>query len=56
MQDVAVGDPQFDERFIIKGNDKAKLRRLFADAKLRELVSTQPDILFCVKDDENRFG
>jgi hypothetical protein len=41
--------------FIIKGNDEAKLRRLFADAKLRELVSAQPDIHFCVKDDENRF-
>ena len=55
MQDVTVGDPQFDEDFIIKGNDEAKLRRLFADAKLRELISAQPDIHFCVKDDENRF-
>jgi hypothetical protein len=55
MQDVAVGDPQFDEDFIIKGNDEAKLRRLFADAKLRELISAQPDIHFCVKADENRF-
>lgn len=55
MQDVAVGDPQFDEDFIIKGNDEAKLRRLFADARLRELISAQPDIRFCVKDDEQRF-
>jgi hypothetical protein len=55
MQDVNVGDPQFDEDFIIKGNDEAKLRRLFADARLRELISAQPNIAFCVKDDENRF-
>jgi hypothetical protein len=55
MQDVVVGDPQFDEDFIIKGNDEAKLCRLFADARLRELVSAQPDIHFCVKDDENKF-
>ena len=55
MQDVEVGEPQFDEDFIIKGNDEAKLRRLFADAKLRELISAQPTIHFCVKDDENRF-
>jgi len=55
MQDVEVGEPQFDEDFIIKGNDDAKLRRLFADAKLRELVSAQPTIHFCVKDDEDRF-
>ena len=55
MQDVNIGDPQFDEAFIIKGNDEAKLRRLLADARLRELISAQPTIHFCVKDDENRF-
>jgi hypothetical protein len=55
MQDVAVGEAQFDEDFIIKGNDDGKLRRLLADAKLRELISGQPTIHFCVKDDENRF-
>jgi hypothetical protein len=52
---VEVGDPQFDQDFIIKGNDEAKVRRLFADAKLRELISAQPTIHFCVKDDEDRF-
>lgn len=55
MQDVAVGDPQFDEGFIIKSNDEAKVRQLFADTKLRDLVSAQPEIHFCVKDDENQF-
>jgi hypothetical protein len=55
MQDVTVGEAQFDEDFIIKGNDEGKLRRLFADAKLRQLISAQPTIHFCVKDDENRF-
>ena len=46
MQDVTVGYPQFDEDFIIKGNDEAKLRRLFANAKIRELITAQPDINF----------
>jgi hypothetical protein len=55
MQDVEIGDPQFDEDFITKGNDETKLRRLFSDARLRELISAQPDIHFCVKDDDNRF-
>jgi hypothetical protein len=50
---VEIGDPLFDDAFIIKGNDETKLRQLFADAKLRELISAQPDIHFCVKDDEN---
>ena len=31
MQDIEVGDPDFDEAFIIKGNDESKVRDLFAD-------------------------
>ena len=54
MQDVNVGVPQFDADFVIKGNDEAKLRRLFADARLRDLINAQPNINFSVKDDENR--
>jgi hypothetical protein len=55
MQDVTVGYRDFDEDFIIKGNDEAKLRRLFSNEKIRELISAQPDIRFCVKDDELNF-
>ena len=55
MQDVTVSYPQFDEDFVIQGNDEARLRRLFADARLRELISAQPTIRFCVKDDKTRF-
>lgn len=56
MQDVEVGFPQFDEDFIIKGTDESPLRRLFANPKIRELISTQKDIDFSVKDDEGWFG
>jgi hypothetical protein len=55
MQDIAVGDPAFDDAFIIQGNDEAKVRRLFADQPLRAMISAQPDIHFCVKDDEGNF-
>ena len=55
MQDVDIGDPAFDDAFIIKGNDENKLRQLFADARLRELISAQPSIHFSVKDDETAF-
>ena len=55
MQDVTVGYPQFDEDFIIKGNDETKLRRLFADEKIRELITAQPDINFSVRDDDAKF-
>lgn len=56
MQDVEVGFADFDRDFIIKGNDEGKLRRLFANPKIRELISAQKDIHFSVKDDEGWFG
>jgi len=54
MQDVTVGYPEFDEAFIIKGNDEQKLWRLFSNQKIRELISAQPDIRFSVVDDEHK--
>jgi hypothetical protein len=55
MQDVTVGIPDFDEAFIIKGNDEQKLQRLFANPKIRELVNDQPAIRFCVDSNGQSF-
>ena len=55
-QDVDVGYEPFDQDFVIKGNDEGKLRLLFANARIRELISAQPHIRFTVKDDEGWFG
>jgi hypothetical protein len=49
MQDVNVGQPDFDRDFVIQGTDEAKLRRLFANARIRELIAAQPDIHFTVR-------
>ena len=56
MRDVEVGYPEFDEAFVIKGNDEGKLRALFADANIRQLIEMQPAIYFSVKDDEGWFS
>ncbi len=56
MQDIVVGDPVFDEAFIIKGSDERRVRALFADRKLRELIAAQPEMHLEVKDDERWFG
>lgn len=56
MQDVEIGYPDFDERFIIKGNDEPKLIELFSSEKIRELISCQDNIHLEVKDDEGWFG
>jgi hypothetical protein len=55
MQDVTVGYPAFDDEFIIQGNDEAKLRRLFANKKIRDLIDRQPDVQFSVQDNEQSF-
>lgn len=56
MQDVEIGDPVFDEAFVIQGTDEAKLRQLFAQAEIRQLIAEQPSIHLEVKDDEGWFG
>ena len=56
MQDVQVSDEPFDREFIIKGTDEAKLRELFSNPRIRDLIANQPEIHFTVKDDEGWFG
>ncbi|MDX2283088.1 MAG: DUF3137 domain-containing protein [Bacteroidia bacterium] len=43
-QDVIVGYPEFDDDFIIQGNDERKLQALFASPRLRQIISWQPEI------------
>jgi hypothetical protein len=56
MQDIEIGYPDFDDSFIIQGNNESKLRSLFADSRLRQLIQDQPKIHLQVKDDEGWFG
>ncbi len=56
MQDVAVGFPDFDRDFVIKGNDETRLRQFFSYEKIRSLLQAQPDVRFEVVDDEGFFG
>jgi hypothetical protein len=56
MLDIAVGDPEFDEAFIIKGNDEGKVCGLFANPKIRQMILAQPKIRLEVKDSEGWFG
>jgi hypothetical protein len=56
MQDIEVGEPEFDEAFIIKGNDEERVRDLFANAQIRQMIQDQPEIRLEVKDSEGWFG
>jgi hypothetical protein len=52
MQDVEVGFPEFDDQFIIQGNDELKLQLLFQKPTIRQLIEVQPEINLDVKDDD----
>ncbi len=56
MQDVEVGHPDFDETFVIQGSDEKKLRALFANPQIRELVQSQPSIVLSVRGDQGWFS
>lgn len=56
MQDIEVGIPTFDQKFIIQGNNEFKIKELFSNSKIRELIEKQPEIYFSVKDDEGWFN
>jgi hypothetical protein len=56
MQDIEVGDPEFDEAFIVKGTDEFKVQELFADPEVRSLLLAQPEVRLEIKDSEGWFG
>ncbi len=56
MQDIQIGDPFFDEQFVIKGNSEERVRVLLNDSELKGLIEAQPRIRFEVRDDEGWFS
>ena len=56
MQDVEIGEPEFDRDYIIKGTDEGRLRQLFGDPALRALIRQQPQMNLSVLDDDGWFG
>ncbi|HEU5292567.1 MAG TPA: DUF3137 domain-containing protein [Cyclobacteriaceae bacterium] len=48
--------PEFDKHFVIDGKDDYKLKKLFANQTIRELVMNQKEIHLEIKDDEGWLG
>lgn len=42
QKDIELGDPSFDERFVIRANDPDKLRTLFADPSVLSKLTSRP--------------
>jgi len=51
MQDIIVGDKDFDLHFVIKGNDASSVRDLFANDEIRALVVEEPTIVISAHPD-----
>jgi hypothetical protein len=56
MQHIEVGEPDFDETFIVKSNDEMLVRTLLTDPNLLALIRAQPRGRLSVKDSEGWFG
>ena len=56
MQDIEIGDPPFDDGFVIQSADETRVRELLRSPKIRDLITQQKDIELSVKDDEGFFG
>jgi hypothetical protein len=55
MQDIEVGHSRFDDEFIIKGSDPAKVCALFANPQIRFLIESLPAIHFSITDHDHSF-
>lgn len=56
MQDIEVGEREFDDAFIVQGNEASKVLSLLAAPKLRQMMLGQPAFYLEVKDSEGVFG
>lgn len=56
MQNIDVGYPDFDEAFIIKGNDEDMVIKLFSSDKIRELAHLQNHLNFEIRNDDGSLG
>jgi hypothetical protein len=55
LQDLEVGDPFFDDEFIIQGEPEHLVSALLANSEIRRLIQSQPNIHFQIRDDEGLF-
>jgi hypothetical protein len=55
-QDIVIGYPVFDKAYVIKGNNENKIRLLFSNSRIRELISMQRKMHLEIIDTEGNFG
>ena len=56
MQDVEIGDKQFDKRFIVKSNNEINVWRLLKNDRIRKLILNLPNVNLKVSSDKRIFS
>ncbi|MEN9360067.1 MAG: hypothetical protein RL095_1602 [Verrucomicrobiota bacterium] len=56
LQDIEIGQPAFDEAYVIKGNNEAKLRQFFAHRPLQICLGSLAEVDLEIRDDEGWLG
>lgn len=56
MQDIPIGEPAFDDTFIVKANNESKVRALLENVTIRSYLTADTQARLDVKDDEGWFG
>ena len=56
LQNIIIGDQYFNNNFLVKGNDKSKIKRLLDSDKLKVLIYNQPEISIGIRDKAGCFG
>ena len=51
-KDIETGDAEFDRDFYFRGKDESKIRALFANMRIRQLIEGQKSIRLGVKDSD----
>jgi hypothetical protein len=54
-QDIEIGEPKFDEAFVIKGTDENRVKALFADPEVRRLLEALPNVSLHVIDSDGAY-
>jgi len=50
-QDIEIGEDEFDREYIIKGSDEKLVKRIFASARVQELIKLQPHLKLFIQDE-----
>ena len=51
MQDIEVGDAEFDREYIIKGTDEKKVKALLASERIRQLIRSRNEVNLSLRGD-----